>query len=253
MATVINGVDNILYLRNLKNDDTLKGARLSLQTEHTWSGSNDTTTTVTKDGTKNSIGTPSWTLSLKVLASDDETLNILEKAFNNSETVEFWSVNFGRPETGKLDNTSYLTKYARGYVTSFEDAESAEENGTITVEVAINGIPQEGYANVPKTDVAALQYAFTNLGALGAFTVTPSTAELTQVGATAQVTASRKTGVTASSDNSAYVSVEEADGNGKWLLTANYIGVTATTVKVTFTADDGDTATVNVTLKAAAK
>lgn len=252
MATVINGIDNILYLRNLKNDDTLKGARLSLQTEHTWSGSNDTTTTVTKDGTQNSIGTPSWTLSLSVLASDDETLNILEKAFNNSEIVEFWSVNFARPETTSLNNTSYLTKYARGYVTSFEDAESAEENGTIKVEVAINGIPQEGYANVPKTDVAALQYAFTNLDALGAFMVTPTTAVLKEVGATTQVTVSRKTGVTAVSDNSAYVSVEKLDDAGKWLLTANYIGLSETHVKVTFTADDGDSSVVDVTLKAGA-
>lgn len=252
MATVINGIDNILYLRNLKNDDTLKGARLSLQTEHTWSGSNDTTTTVTKDGTKNSIGTPSWTLSLSVLASDDETLQILEKAFNNSEVVEFWSVNFGRPETTSLNNTSYLTKYARGYVTSFEDAESAEENGTITVEVTIDAIPQEGYANVPKTDVAALQYAFTNLDALGAFTVTPTTTVLKEVGATTQVTVSRKTGVTAVSDNSAYVSVEKLDDAGKWLLTANYIGLSETHVKVTFTADDGDSSVVDVTLNAGA-
>lgn len=250
MATVINGIDNILYLRNLKDDDTLKGARLSLQTEHTWSGSNDTTTTVTKDGTQNSIGTPAWTLSLSVLASDDETLRILEKAFNDADVVEFWSVNFGRPETSDLGNTSYFTKYARGYVTSFEDAESAEENGTITVEVAINGIPQEGYANVPKTDVEALQYAFTHLDALGAFTVTPATTVLNEVGATAQVKVSRNKGVTAASDNSAYVSVEQVNDAGEWLLTANYIGLSENHVKVTFTADDGDTAVVDVTLKA---
>jgi TP901-1 family phage major tail protein len=251
MATVINGIDNILYLRNLADDDTLQGARLSLQTTHSFSGSNDTTATVTKDGTQNSIGKPSWTLSMEVLASDDETLKIIKKAFNESKLLEVWSVNFGQPENTNPDNTSYFTTYARGYVTSFEDEEGAEDNGTISIELAINGIPQDGYCEVAKTDVESLQYAFTCLNALGAFTVAPSTSTLTEVGATATVTASRKNGVTAVSANSAYVSVAKGEADYEWILTANYIPVASTEVKVTFTADDGDAVDVLVTLASA--
>jgi TP901-1 family phage major tail protein len=250
MAITYRGMEKVLYIRDLKQDATASGLRLALQTTHTLAAEVSSTATVTKDGTENSIGTPAYTLDMSYLGSDDEMNELIEDLMNNGRIMEFWEVNFNKPEHDTPDNTSFAVRYGRGYITSWSGEDGAEDNETISVTVAVNGVPQKGYCEVPAEDLEALQYAFTCLQPQPVLTLTPAT-ESVAVGSTVQLTSSRVNGISVKSSDTRVASASvDAAVLGADTRTITVTGNYAGTATITLTADDGVTATATVTVTA---
>ena len=162
MATAIDGINKLLYIREKSQAESMDGTRLAFQTTHTLSGTADTNSTSTKDGTKNTRGTATWTMDAEMLGSDDPTYELLEDAFNAGSLLEFWEVDFNKPGDGQNE---YESKYFQGVVTDFSNEDPSDDNETLSYTVAINGVPQKGTVELEKQEVDALQYAFTDIKA----------------------------------------------------------------------------------------
>lgn len=160
MATAMQGKRVILLVRRLDEAETVEAYKPLFQIEHTISYERSTDATQTKDGAINSGGGLEVTLSLTGLASKDDENLYMKQAVKDGAMMEFWSVDLDdMNEDGK-----YKAEYMRGQVNSWEVPYNTEELVEISTEVAIDGVPVEGYATVNDEVVEQAVYAFTDTG-----------------------------------------------------------------------------------------
>lgn len=165
MPEMLDGKYKILLFRKL-SEQTTEAAKLVFQTEHTFSYSRELERIVTKDGTVVRVGDLESEVSIEAIqAKNDPTAKMLEEAVKKGEKLELWEVTID-PEL-KNQEDKYPAVYAQGYLDSWENPASAEEDATISSNFIVELEPQVGFATLTEEQEDAVQYLFTDTVANG--------------------------------------------------------------------------------------
>ena len=157
----IKGDKLVFYYRLLKNEKTKDAMMIGYQTEGGENLSRDSDTTATKSGPIPVPGTLEVELSFTALVEKNGTAEKeLKNALYDSEKVEIWLVNLGRPST---EENKYDASYYQGIVSQFEKSADADDFATYATTFKGEGKPQDGYVTVTKEEEEALAYAFRDL------------------------------------------------------------------------------------------
>src|SRR5699024_5901248 len=118
---------------------------------------------LTKDGNLKDTSEINATLSFtSYVAKNDPTFDLLQESSNNNETVQVWEVDLTEMDGEHL----YVSIYVRGKLASFEVSNSADGFAELSIELAINLIPQRGPVTVSGAQFDAVRYAFKGFGGL---------------------------------------------------------------------------------------
>ena len=162
-GSMLQGKNKILLFRLLKDSDT-KAGKLAFQTDHTFSLTRDTDSIVTKDGTLVKISDLEGEISgiEAVQSKDDPVAEMLQSAVLDGDKLEVWEVAVDE----ELESEGkYPAMYAQGYLTSWEEGASAEDEATYSGDFMIELVPQFGEATLSDEQEDAVQYAFKDVTA----------------------------------------------------------------------------------------
>lgn len=157
---MINGKDKILMFRKL--GDKTAAAKLALQTNHTWNYERDNESTKTKDGVVVSGGGLEVTLNIEGLSSRDDVNKLLADSVIDGFKLEVWEIDLG----GTKQGNKYPAKYAQGSLKSWEMPADVSELVSISTEMAIDGVPQDGMATLTNAQLEEVRYAFRDVTAI---------------------------------------------------------------------------------------
>ena len=154
---IAKGQDTIVLVRKLSEESTKSAGYIMYQTDYTKDMTNETEETITKDGVAQSATTPTTEISLTALSAvDDEQMDAIEDSMISGEPYGFWEIN-----KAVLDETyKFMAVYQEGIITSFSKSAGAEGSVELTLDVAVYGIPQRGYATLTLEQQEVVQYAF---------------------------------------------------------------------------------------------
>lgn len=160
----------IIYLyRILADAATVDATGIAFTTENGRTKSRDADTTETKDGPIRTPGALESEITTTALfaSENDEMIDKLEKAVDNSDKVEVWEVNLDKP--GETENVGkFAAKYFQGYVTEFELTSSAEDHAEASLTFGLEGTGADGYATVSDEQQELASYAFADMEKTGA-------------------------------------------------------------------------------------
>lgn len=157
MAEMQQGKNKILLFRKLSEQNET-AAKLVFQTDHTFSYSRSLDRIVTKDGTIVKVGELEAEVSIEAIQSKvDPVRDMLSEAAKKGEKLELWEVTV-EEELKKEDK--YPAVYAQGYLDSWENNASAEDESTVSSNFIVELEPQEGFATLTAEQEEAVQYAF---------------------------------------------------------------------------------------------
>lgn len=158
MAEMQQGKNKILLFRRLSEQNTA-AAKLVFQTEHTFSYSRSLDRIVTKDGTIVKVGELEAEVSIEAIQSKvDPVRDMLADCAKKGEKLEMWEVTI--EEDLKDEDGKYPAVYAQGYLDSWENTASAEDESTVSSNFIVELEPQEGFATLTEEQEEAVQYAF---------------------------------------------------------------------------------------------
>lgn len=160
----------IIYLyRILKDAATNDATAVAFTTENGRTKSRDADTTETKDGPIRTPGALESEVTATALfaSENDELIDKLEKAVDNSDKVEVWEVNLDKP--GETENEGkFAAKYFQGYVTEFELTSNAEDHAEASLTFGLEGTGADGYATVTNKQQEMASYVFADTEKTGA-------------------------------------------------------------------------------------
>lgn len=160
MAEMLQGKNKILLFRKLDEQNT-EAAKLVFQTEHTFSYSRSLDRIVTKDGSVVKVGELEAEVSIEAIQSKvDPVRDMLAEAAKKGDKLELWEVTVD--EELKNESDQYPAVYAQGYLDSWENTASAEDESTVSSNFIVELEPQEGFATLTAEQEDAVQYAFTD-------------------------------------------------------------------------------------------
>src|SRR5699024_10120007 len=136
-----------------------EAAKLTFQTDHTFTLTRDADGIVTKDGTVVKLGDLEGEVSgiEAVQAKEDPVATMLQGSIIDGDKLEIWEVAVDEDlgQDGK-----YPAMYAQGYLTSWEEGSPAEDESTYSGDFMIELVPQFGMATLTEDQEDAVQYAF---------------------------------------------------------------------------------------------
>lgn len=158
---IAKGQDTIVLVRKLSEETTQSAGYIMYQTDYTKDMTNETEETITKDGVAQSATTPTTEISLTALSAvDDEQMDAIEDSMIAGEPYGFWEINKAVQGVELGDEDKYKAVYQEGIITSFSKSAGAEGSVEITLDVAVYGIPQRGFATLTLEQQEVVQYAF---------------------------------------------------------------------------------------------
>lgn len=158
------GKNKILLFRKL-SEQSETAAKLVFQTEHTFSYSRSLDRIVTKDGTIVKVGELEAEVSIEAIQSREDPVGVmLREAVLKGEKLELWEVTV--EEDLKVED-KYPAIYCQGYLDSFENPASAEDESTVSSNFIVELEPQFGMATLTAEQEEAVQYAFRDTIAAG--------------------------------------------------------------------------------------
>lgn len=158
MPEMEQGKNKILLFRLLREQDT-SAAKLVFQTEHTFTYSRELDTVVTKDGQIVTVGGLESEVSIEAIqAKDDETAKMLRQSVIDGDKLELWEVTVD--EELQDDDGKYPAVYAQGFLDSWENTASAEEEAAVSSNFIVELEPQQGMATLTAEQEQFVQYAF---------------------------------------------------------------------------------------------
>lgn len=156
----LQGKYNILLFRLLKDATQKKGAKIALQTDHTFNSSVSSNAVQTKDGPIIAPGSPEKTYDFNFIAAEGDTLRTeLKKAHDNNELVECWNPQIDPSKLGGK-NSKHPGSYCQGYITSYSESSPSDGNVTISMTLQVEMLPKDGQITLDAEQSAALQYEF---------------------------------------------------------------------------------------------
>lgn len=160
--TIRQGNDVILFYRNLKDQYTKNADTATYQTEHTFKKSRSVNTTETKDGNKQATGQIEYDFSSTGLYDrDSETLRMLNKAFDDDETIEVWIVD----TLDKDEDGNVFATYVQCKVTEHEPTAAVGENVELSLTYTVDGTHKDGRTPLTEKQKESAQYVFEKLQA----------------------------------------------------------------------------------------
>ena len=165
-AEVVQGKDLVYLYRILDEATTKPATTLAFTTENERSVSQDSESTVTKDGTMRTPGAPEIEITAtSYLAKGDDLAERLEAAMLGNKLIEIWEANLAEPSgTGN----KFKGKYFQGYLTEKTVTSSAEEAVELSLTFAINGTGVDGTVTVTAEQQEIAAYVFKDTTAAGA-------------------------------------------------------------------------------------
>lgn len=150
----------IIYLyRVFKEASETNAQGVAFTSENGRTVSVESESTVTKNGSIRTPGTPEIEITAtSYLAKGDTLIERLEEAQLNGDIIEIWEVNLDEPVDDGTDK--FKGTYYQGYLTEFEKTSSAEEYTEISLTFGINGTGKKGAVTVSAEDQEAADYAF---------------------------------------------------------------------------------------------
>ena len=143
------------------------GVTLAFTTENSRTKSKEGDSTVTKDGSIRTPGTPEVEITAtSLLAKGDELIDKLEQAMDNDEIIEVWEANLEEAAEGGANK--FKGMYFQGYLTEIEKSSSAEEFVEVSLTFAINGAGVAGDVTVSVEQQELAAYVFADTQKTGA-------------------------------------------------------------------------------------
>lgn len=153
----IQGKNQILLWRLLKDAATKSGTKLAFQTEHSVSKSRSTDTTITKDGPIVTGGGLEEEVPFNcIMAKDDPVVKLLNTAIIENEVLELWEVDI----TDKGEAGKYPGKYRQGVLSELNETKNAEDLVELEGTFITNGTAKEGEVTLTAEQAEVVQYAF---------------------------------------------------------------------------------------------
>lgn len=150
---------SVIHLYRLLSEQGSEDAKkMMFPTEDKESISNDTETTITKDGSETSPkGAEVKLSSTNLFGVGDPTAKKLKNACKKGEEVEAWVVDLAEPTAteGKHPATYY-----KGFITSYEKTAPAEGFVEISVEYSARGIGVDGEVTLSAEQTEEANYVF---------------------------------------------------------------------------------------------
>lgn len=152
----------IVYLVRVQSTATTSAASiLAYTTQNGRTISADAQTTVTKDGTMRTAGTPQVEVTFTaLLAKNDPMIDTLTAAMKNGSLMECWEANLESPVTGQTDKFKGI--YWQGYLTSLGLTSNAEGNTEVSMTFAANGAGETGNVTVTAQQQEQASYVYTD-------------------------------------------------------------------------------------------
>src|SRR5574344_2163091 len=142
---IAKGQDTIVLGRKLSEEATKSAGYIMYKTDYT------------KDSVAQSATTPTTEISLTALSAvDDKQMDAIEDSMIAGEPYGFWEIN----KAVQDESDKFKAVYQEGIITSFSKSAGAEGSVEITLDVAVYGIPQRGYATLTLEQQEVVQYAF---------------------------------------------------------------------------------------------
>ena len=156
----LQGKNQILLWRLLKDATKTAGAKLAFQTEHSVSKSRGTDTTITKDGPIVTGGGFEEEVPFScIMAKDDPVVDLLNTAILENEILEMWEVNI----TDEGAAGKYPGKYRQGLLSELNETKNAEDLVELDGTFVTNGTAKEGEVTLTAEQAAVVQYAFRDI------------------------------------------------------------------------------------------
>lgn len=155
---MLQGRNKILLFRLLKDSDK-EAAKLSFQTDHTFSLERDGDYVETKDGKLFKLGDLEGEVSgiEAVQAKGDPVSKMLLDAMIDGEKLELWEVSV---DEDLKEDDKYPAMYAQGFLTSWESGSPTEDEATHSGDFMIDLVPQFGMATITEDQESTIQYNF---------------------------------------------------------------------------------------------
>lgn len=175
MSAAVQGVNKIMLLRPLSQQENEAAKKMAFQTSHSVESSRSADSTATKDGYITSLGDESVGISLETIMAQTDNARVLFKAaYRAGEIVEFWDINKTEAApSGTTDDDGndvsglFPATYYQGYLTDWGEDSSAEDAVTISISAQMNGSGVEGYATLTEEQKVVVQYKFVDTVAQG--------------------------------------------------------------------------------------
>lgn len=167
--SLIRGTRIVYLYRILKEAAQTDAVALAFSTENGRTKSRDADITETKDGPVRTPGALESEVTTTTLfaSENDEMIDKLEAALDNSDRVEVWEVNLDSP--GETENVGkFAAKYFQGFVTEFELTSAAEDYAEASLTFGLEGTGADGYATVTKQQQELANYVFADTQKTGA-------------------------------------------------------------------------------------
>lgn len=166
-AEAVRGKRIIYQYRRLSQQAEEAAWAVPSVTENSRSMSVDAETTVTKDGSIRTPGTPEIEVNVtSIMMAGDKRVEEIEDASKIGEKFEIWEVNLDDPTSGS--EGKFNGTYFQGYCTSFEITSNAEDFVEIQLTFGLEGIGARGEVTVPAAQQEAANYVFTDTVQTGA-------------------------------------------------------------------------------------
>ena len=89
----------------------------------------------------------------------DKNIDKMEDAYDNNKLFQIWRINTKEKGTD-ADKDKFKAKYFEGFLTSFEESDTAEDNVEYDLEWGINGNGVNGFATLDLENATAEAYKF---------------------------------------------------------------------------------------------
>ncbi len=161
-AQAVEGKLSVLFFRLLKNATKKPAVKMAFQLEHEASISNDTDTTMTKDGAiVTNKGTEIEYPFSFIASKNNPLIEELEMAVIDGETVEMWEVDVDADMVNS--NDEYRAKYMQGKLSEWSTSKNVDDSVEVSSSLSVIGIYQKGYVALTEEQQQAVQYVFKNL------------------------------------------------------------------------------------------
>src|SRR5699024_474164 len=157
---ISQGKDKVLFFRLLRDEAKTDAKKMLFQTEHTFSYSRDQDSITTKDGRVLKDGGLETEVSIEAVRAKNDPINaMLKYSVIKGLTVEVWEVTV---DEELIEGNEAPAVYARGKLSEWEDANSAEDESTVSSTLMIEQEPQFGTVTIPQDilEILDTQYKF---------------------------------------------------------------------------------------------
>lgn len=158
--TALQGKDVIWKYRLASKASEEDAFALAYTTENGYSKSKDSDSTATKDGAVVTPGALETTANITTLYKiGDKRIDEMESAMDEGARLEIWRINTKEFGADSPNDKKCKAKYFEGYLTSFEETDTAEDNVEYSMELALEGVGADGFVTFdPEAELESYKF-----------------------------------------------------------------------------------------------